>query len=95
MEKDEVSFKLEGKYKPQAEGLKHFEPPKKIQGKHNHGIKPSLTFFFENEEQKAEVYKFFKAGTSRVPSGKKLLKFVHEKMKESEECLKDLLNTTD
>ena len=95
LENEEVSFKLEGKYKPQAEGLQHFEPPKKVQGKHDYGIKPSLTFYFENDEEKAEVYKLFKAGTSRVPSGRKLLKFVREKMKESEECLKSLLNTTD
>lgn len=90
----EVKFKLEKPFDSPSLGLKHFRPPKNIKGKTDHGIKPSLTFYFENKKEKDEVLKFFRVGVSRVPSGKKLLEFVRKIKKETEEWARDSQNTT-
>jgi|GEM_PF-6298321 len=67
-------FELDGKH--QAKAMHYFRPPPPIKGKCDHGIKPSLTFFFDTEKEKQEVYELFREGNSRVPSGRKLLEFV-------------------
>jgi len=68
-----------------AEGLLHFKPPPDIEGKHDYGIKPNLTFFFDTEEQKEFVYRAFKEGRSRIPSGRKLYEFVKAHWKTDEQ----------
>lgn len=77
-EEEPNEFRLEGVRRATAEGLKHLPSPPKIVGQTDHGEKPSLTFYFDNESQKEEVLKYFRDGKSRVPSGKKLYEAVKE-----------------
>jgi len=69
-------LRLLRKIKAFAEGPPYFEKAPSIKGKTDYGKKPSLTFFFDTEEECDYVYSVFKDGRSRIPSGKKLLEFV-------------------
>jgi len=88
-DKEEKMFTLKGKYK--VKGLTYLKKPPDIKGKVDSGIRPSLTFFFENEGEKEEIYRLFSDGMSRIPSGKRLLKFVRKYTDmEYEESSKDM-----
>jgi len=75
-------FRLRGKYALPSEGLKHFPPPPPIKGKTNHGVKHSLTFYFDTEEEMEFVRNALRTGKSRVPSGRflyNLLRYIMER----------------
>lgn len=58
-------------------GLKYIkEPPKVIKGNTRCNIKTDIRFYFDTHEEKDFVYELFKDGSSRIPSGKKLLDFI-------------------
>lgn len=76
MGKEGKLFKLKGPLAGTSEGLRHLPPPPPIKGRIT-GVRPSVTFYFDTEEEKKEVVEFFRRlSKSRVPEGKELVRIV-------------------
>lgn len=78
-----------GKYSVSA--LDYLPDPPNIEGDTEHGLSYKLCFFFKTEEERDEIYRLFKDGMSRIPSGEKLLEFVRRHQQEEiDESTKDI-----
>jgi hypothetical protein len=75
------SLRLEGPLKQKSVGLKHLSKPPDLRGRRT-GVRYSVTFYFDREEDAREVAEFFRRGRSRVPSGEMLLAVVKKLKKE-------------